>query len=206
MRLRKENFEVHGTDRAQFVPGRSWAAWSRALGLLLPPLDVADIACGEGYLSVETAQWAQTRRRHRSLDRRAEAREGTRRPPRRQEHHVEARRHGEGAARRRVRRCRAAIAGAASCGEPGARVSPRPRACSGREAVCSCSICASTIKNGFAIASAIAGWASPTTELEQFLTRRRPRRRARPRGIPAAGRSVHGVDCQRRESRERRPS
>ena len=59
IRLRKENFEVHGTDRAQFVPGRSWAAWSRALGLLLPPVDVADIACGEGYLSVESAQWAR---------------------------------------------------------------------------------------------------------------------------------------------------
>ena len=59
IRLRKENFEVHGTDRAQFVPGRSWAAWSRALGLLLPPVEVADIACGEGYLSVESAQWAR---------------------------------------------------------------------------------------------------------------------------------------------------
>jgi ArsR family transcriptional regulator len=59
MRLRKENFEVHGSDRSQFVPGRSWAAWSRALGLLLPPVDVADIACGEGYLSVESAHWAR---------------------------------------------------------------------------------------------------------------------------------------------------
>jgi ArsR family transcriptional regulator len=59
LRMRKENFEVHGTDRAQFVPGRSWAAWSRALGMLLPPLEVADIACGEGYLSVESAQWAR---------------------------------------------------------------------------------------------------------------------------------------------------
>ena len=59
IRLRKENFEVHGTDRAQFVPGRSWAAWSRALGLLLPPVDVADLACGEGYLSVEAARWAK---------------------------------------------------------------------------------------------------------------------------------------------------
>jgi SAM-dependent methyltransferase len=59
IRLRKENFAVHGTDRAQFVPGRSWAAWSRALGLLLPPVEVADIACGEGYLSVECAQWAK---------------------------------------------------------------------------------------------------------------------------------------------------
>ena len=59
LRLRKENFDVHGTDRAQFVPGRSWAAWSRALGLLLPPVVVADIACGEGYLSVESALWAK---------------------------------------------------------------------------------------------------------------------------------------------------
>jgi SAM-dependent methyltransferase/biotin operon repressor len=59
MRLRKENFEVHGTDRGQLVPGRSWAAWSRALGMLLPAVDVADIACGEGYLSVESAQWAR---------------------------------------------------------------------------------------------------------------------------------------------------
>jgi SAM-dependent methyltransferase len=59
IRLRKEDFAVHGTDRAQFVPGRSWAGWSRALGTLLPPADVADIACGEGYLSVESAQWAR---------------------------------------------------------------------------------------------------------------------------------------------------
>jgi ArsR family transcriptional regulator len=59
LRLRRENFEVHGTNRGQFVPGRSWAAWSRALGMLLPRVDVADIACGEGYLSVESAYWAR---------------------------------------------------------------------------------------------------------------------------------------------------
>jgi ArsR family transcriptional regulator len=59
IRLRKENFDVHGSDRAQFVPGRSWAAWSRALGLLLPRVDVVDIACGEGYLSLEAARWAK---------------------------------------------------------------------------------------------------------------------------------------------------
>ena len=41
------------------MPGRSWAAWSRALGLLLPPIEVDDIACGEGYLTLETAQWAK---------------------------------------------------------------------------------------------------------------------------------------------------
>jgi ArsR family transcriptional regulator len=59
VRLRKENFAVHGTDRAQFVPGRSWAAWSRALGFLLPSVVVADLACGEGYLSIEAARWAR---------------------------------------------------------------------------------------------------------------------------------------------------
>jgi ArsR family transcriptional regulator len=57
-RLRKENFDTHGTETGQLVPGRSWAAWARALGHLLPPLDVADIGCGEGYLSLEAAAWA----------------------------------------------------------------------------------------------------------------------------------------------------
>lgn len=59
LRLRKENFETHGDPR-QLVPGRSWAAWARALGHLLPPLDVADIGCGEGYLTIEAARWART--------------------------------------------------------------------------------------------------------------------------------------------------
>ena len=49
----------HG-DVRQLVPGRSWAAWARALGHLLPPLDVADIGCGEGYLTLEMARWART--------------------------------------------------------------------------------------------------------------------------------------------------
>ena len=62
LRLRRENFEHVGPDARdgrQLVPGRSWAAWSRALGMLLPPLDVADLGCGEGYLTVETARWAR---------------------------------------------------------------------------------------------------------------------------------------------------
>ena len=62
LRLRRENFEHVGPDTRdgrQLVPGRSWAAWSRALGMLLPPLDVADLGCGEGYLTVETARWAR---------------------------------------------------------------------------------------------------------------------------------------------------
>lgn len=62
-RLRRENFDVHAgpdtRDGRQLVPGRSWAAWSRALGLLLPPLDVIDIGCGEGYLTIEAARWAR---------------------------------------------------------------------------------------------------------------------------------------------------
>lgn len=57
LRLRKENFESHG-DVRQLVPGRSWAAWARALGQLLPALDVVDIGCGEGYLTLEAARWA----------------------------------------------------------------------------------------------------------------------------------------------------
>jgi SAM-dependent methyltransferase len=59
LRLRQENFETNGDPR-QLVPGRSWAAWARALGHLLPPLDVADIGCGEGYLTLEAARWART--------------------------------------------------------------------------------------------------------------------------------------------------
>ncbi len=59
LRLRKENFQAHGNGAGQLVPGRSWAAWARALGLLLPPLRVADLGCGEGYLTIEIARWAQ---------------------------------------------------------------------------------------------------------------------------------------------------
>ena len=62
LRLRKENFDTHvaadARDARQLVPGRSWAAWSRALGLLLPPLTVADLGCGEGYLTIEASRWA----------------------------------------------------------------------------------------------------------------------------------------------------
>jgi ArsR family transcriptional regulator len=60
-RVRKENFEQHGGADArerQLVPGRSWAAWARALGHLLPPLRVADLGCGDGYLTIEASRWA----------------------------------------------------------------------------------------------------------------------------------------------------
>jgi SAM-dependent methyltransferase len=62
LRLRRENFDQHAgpdtRDGRQLVPGRSWAAWARALGHLLPPATVVDIGCGEGYLTVEVARWA----------------------------------------------------------------------------------------------------------------------------------------------------
>jgi ArsR family transcriptional regulator len=70
LRLRRENFEAHGTDAGQIVPGRSWAAWARALGHLLPPLDVADLGCGDGHLTIEAATWA---RRVYAIDRSAAA-------------------------------------------------------------------------------------------------------------------------------------
>ena len=59
-RVRKENFEEHGaaSDTRQIVPGRSWAAWSRALGHLLPRLEIADLGCGDGYLTIEAARFA----------------------------------------------------------------------------------------------------------------------------------------------------
>ena len=58
-RLREENFEDHtGTTERQLVPGKSWASWARALGHLLPPLRVADLGCGEGYLTIEASRWA----------------------------------------------------------------------------------------------------------------------------------------------------
>ncbi len=61
VRQRREQRDTHGGasrgDR-QLVPGRSWAAWSRALGLLLPELTVADLGCGDGHLTVEMAVWS----------------------------------------------------------------------------------------------------------------------------------------------------
>ena len=60
-RVRQENFDAHAgpdTKERQLVPGRSWAAWARAIGHLLPPVRVADLGCGEGYLTIETSRWA----------------------------------------------------------------------------------------------------------------------------------------------------
>jgi ArsR family transcriptional regulator len=58
LRNRQEQFYPHG-DARQMLPGRSWAAWARTLSELLPPLDLVDIGCGDGYLAVEAARWAR---------------------------------------------------------------------------------------------------------------------------------------------------
>ena len=59
-RVRKENFDDHaGGEGTQIVPGRSWAAWARALGHLLPAVELADLGCGEGYLTFEASRFAK---------------------------------------------------------------------------------------------------------------------------------------------------
>lgn len=61
LRLRKESFAEHGPaeEARQLVPGRSWPAWARAISYLLPASDVADLGCGDGYLTIEAARWAK---------------------------------------------------------------------------------------------------------------------------------------------------
>jgi ArsR family transcriptional regulator len=57
LRARREARDA-GTGRA-FVPGRSWTAWARALGCLVPQgLRVADLGCGDGALAVEIGRFA----------------------------------------------------------------------------------------------------------------------------------------------------
>lgn len=70
LRLRKERFQSDLPEQRRLMPGRSWAAWARALGHLLPAVRVADLGCGEGYLAVEAASWAS---RVTAVDRSAEA-------------------------------------------------------------------------------------------------------------------------------------
>ncbi len=59
LRAREEREIGWGGRRPHPRPGRSWAAWARALGHLLPPLDVVDLGCGEGALTREVARWAR---------------------------------------------------------------------------------------------------------------------------------------------------
>lgn len=58
LRLRQDR-APDGPGRPE-VPGRSWPAWARALGLLLPRLRVADLGCGDGHLACEAGAWARS--------------------------------------------------------------------------------------------------------------------------------------------------
>jgi ArsR family transcriptional regulator len=58
-RARRERALSGDGSGRRYVPGRSWAAWSRALALLAPPeLRVVDLGCGDGALALEIARFA----------------------------------------------------------------------------------------------------------------------------------------------------
>jgi DNA-binding transcriptional ArsR family regulator len=57
--LLKQREELSDIPDRFVVPGRSWLAWSRALGLLLSPSRVADFGCGDGLLASQMAGWAE---------------------------------------------------------------------------------------------------------------------------------------------------
>ena len=59
LRARHERDVGWGRGRARPEPGRSWSAWARALGHVLPPLEVVDLGAGEGALTREIARWAR---------------------------------------------------------------------------------------------------------------------------------------------------
>lgn len=58
--LLREREDRQALNERLLEPGQSWFLWSRALGSLLPPLDVADFGCGSGILSLELARWARS--------------------------------------------------------------------------------------------------------------------------------------------------
>lgn len=58
LRERREEFRDASGGR-MLSPGRSWSAWARAMSFLVPSLTVADLGCGEGYLTLEVARWAR---------------------------------------------------------------------------------------------------------------------------------------------------
>ena len=58
--LLREREDRQALNERLLEPGQSWFLWSRALGSLLPPLDVADFGCGSGILSLEMARFARS--------------------------------------------------------------------------------------------------------------------------------------------------
>ncbi len=58
--LNQRNVDGVGLNERLLEPGQSWAAWARVLGVLLPDLEVADLGCGDGTLTLEMARFAKT--------------------------------------------------------------------------------------------------------------------------------------------------
>ena len=132
-RLRKENFEQHSGPDArerQLVPGRSWAAWARALGHLLPRLARRRSRVRRRLPDDRGQPLGLARHRDRSVAAGARAGACARAAPRRPEHHLAARGNRAHPAPGRVRRSRHPVAGAAPRRRPGGARWPRPPASS----------------------------------------------------------------------------
>lgn len=60
-RARRERALAGDGSGRRYVPGRSWAAWARAVSLLVPSgLRVVDLGCGDGALALEIARFARS--------------------------------------------------------------------------------------------------------------------------------------------------
>ncbi|MBF0287688.1 MAG: metalloregulator ArsR/SmtB family transcription factor [SAR324 cluster bacterium] len=58
--LRQREDRTSGLNERLLEPGQSWLTWSRALGFFLPNLDVADLGCGDGTITMEIARFARS--------------------------------------------------------------------------------------------------------------------------------------------------
>ncbi len=58
--LRQREDSISGLNERLLEPGQSWLTWSRALGFFLPGLDVADLGCGDGTITLEIARFARS--------------------------------------------------------------------------------------------------------------------------------------------------
>lgn len=56
----RQREEGPGLNERLLEPGQSWLAWSRLIGGLMPSLDVADLGCGDGTLTLEIARFSRS--------------------------------------------------------------------------------------------------------------------------------------------------